>query len=113
MFMSGMRQHDLATIGEVWGTRDWLMREHYPREEFEKRALVASCYIGWSGYQILDDRAMADQARAMTIRSTTPGHEKQTTMRVERGSRGRWFVEGFDPSSLPPDNCQQSARAGR
>lgn len=105
LFMTGMKTSDVQAVGNVWGTRDWLVRDHYPRAEFEKRVLIASCYIGWDGYQITAEQPVADQALAVTIKSTTPGQEQQTVVRTEENSRGRWFVEGFDIQNLRPIRC--------
>src|SRR5690242_3655559 len=60
MYMQGMRNVDFNLLGKVWGTREELARDRYSREEFEKRAFVASCYLGWPGYEVTSDTPVAD-----------------------------------------------------
>jgi hypothetical protein len=102
MYMTGMREGDFKLIGSIWGTRESLARDLYPRAEFEKRVFVASCYLSWDGYRITSERPVGEQARMVTVRSTSVGHERQATLRVEESSSNRWFVEGADLSGLTP-----------
>lgn len=111
MYMTAMRESNLTLIGNIWGTRDELARKQYSRAEFEKRAFITSCYLGWDGYRITAERPAADDARMVTVRSTNPGHVQQTTLRLEESSRGRWFVEGTDLTGLRPVNCRESQKA--
>jgi hypothetical protein len=106
MYMTGMREGDFRLIGNIWGTRQKLARDEYPRAEFEKRVFVASCYLSWEGYRIASERPVGDQARLVTVQSTSVGHEREATLRVvEEGSSERWFVEGADLSGLTPAKC--------
>lgn len=105
MYMTGMREGDFKLVGNIWGTRQTLAREHYSRAEFEKRVFVASCYLGWDGYRIASDRPIGEQSRMVTVRSTSAGQEREATLRVEESSSARWFVEGADLSGLTPVNC--------
>ena len=105
MYMTGMREGDFKLIGDIWGTRQKLAREEYPRAEFEKRVFIASCYLSWDGYRITSERPIGDQARMVTVRSTSAGHEREATLRVEESSSERWFVEGADLSRLTPEKC--------
>jgi len=107
-YMTGMREADFKIIGNIWGTGEWLAREHYSRAEFEQRAFITSCYLGWDGYRIASERPSGDRARMVTVRSTNPAHAQQATLRVDESSRGRWFVEGTDLKGLRPVNCRGS-----
>jgi hypothetical protein len=104
MFMNGMKASDLEEVGNVWGTRDWLVRDHYPRDEFEKRVMIASCYIAWDGYQITAEHPNGSAA-AVTVRSTAPGNAQQTVVQTEENSSGRWVVKSFEIGGLKPARC--------
>lgn len=104
MFMNGMKASDLEEVGNVWGTRDWLVRDHYPRAEFEKRVMIASCYIGWDGYQIMAEHPNGSAA-AVTVRSTSPDNVQQTVVQAEENSSGRWVVKSFEIGGLKPMRC--------
>jgi hypothetical protein len=105
MYMTGMREGDFRLVGSIWGTRESLARDQFPRAEFEKRVFVASCYLSWEGYRITSERPVGEQARMVTVRSTNAAHEREATLRVEESSSDRWFVEGADLSGLTPAKC--------
>jgi hypothetical protein len=113
MYMSAMQKVDFTLIGNIWGSRQGLARDRYSRDEFEKRAFVVSCYLGWAGYRIASDRPAVDDGRTLIVQSTTPGHEQEAALRVEQNSSGRWLVAGADLAGLSPDQCNKGSSPRR
>jgi hypothetical protein len=109
MYMDAMRKGDFTLISNIWGSHDGLARDRYSREEFEKRAFVISCYLGWTGYRIVADRPAVDNGRAVVVQSTSAAHQQEATLRVEHDSTGRWFVAGAELSGLSPDQCTKGS----
>jgi hypothetical protein len=109
MYMKAMREVDFTLIGNIWGSRDGLARDRYSRQEFEKRAFVVSCYLGWTDYRITTDRPAVDNGRTVVVQSTASGHPQQATLRLEQDSSGRWFVAGADLSGLAPEQCTKGS----
>ena len=109
MYMEAMRKGDFTMIGNIWGSHDGLARDRYSREEFEKRAFVVSCYLGWTGYRIAADRPAVDDGRAVVVQSTSPGQQQEATLRVEQNSAGRWFVAGAELSGVSPERCTKGS----
>ena len=109
MYMEAMRKGDFALIGNIWGSHEGLARDRYSREEFEKRAFVVSCYLGWAGYRIDADRPAVDNGRTVVVQSTPPGQHQEATLRIEQDSAGRWFVAGAELAGLSPDRCTKGS----
>jgi hypothetical protein len=113
MYMTAMQKGDFTLIGNIWGSRQGLARDQYPRDEFEKRAFVVSCYLGWAGYRITSDRPAVDNGRTLMVQSTTSGHEQEAALRVEQNPAGRWLVAGTDVAGLSPDQCTRGSSQRR
>jgi len=107
--MEAMRTGDFTLISKIWGSHDGLARDRYSREEFEKRAFVVSCYLGWPSYRIDADRPAVDNGRTVVVQSTSPGRQQEATLRIEQDSAGRWFVAGAELSGLSPDRCTKGS----
>ena len=109
MYMKAMREGAFAMIGNIWGSHEGLARNRYSREEFEKRAFVVSCYLGWKDYHITVDRPAPENGRMVVVRSASSGHEQEATLSVEQDSSGRWFVSGANLSGLAPEQCTKGS----
>ena len=101
-FLDATKARDFTAVGKLWGTSEWLVRDHYSETEFHQRALIVMCYLNPEQYEITDVQPDTGKAMAVTIRLTARGKTSVTQMRtVNSGTQG-WLVESVDIKNLTP-----------
>lgn len=96
MMLAAAKAEDLQAVGAVWGDAEGLVREKWPRAEFEMRAFYIVKCLRNDRYQILSEGTGASGRRLATVQIVKGTNNLQTNFRLMMGKNGRWLVENVD-----------------
>jgi hypothetical protein len=105
-FIGAAKAQDLQAVSAVWGGVDGPARDHYPRDEVEKRILTMNCFLKHDRYQVLSEAPGTNGSRVFAVQLTFRDVTRASKFTAVPGPGGRWFLQEFDPEPLQPI-CQK------
>jgi hypothetical protein len=100
MILAAAKAEDLQALGAVWGDADGLVREKWPRSEFEMRAFYLAKCLRNDRFTIVSEGTSANDRRLANVRITKGAETALTTFRLVTGKNGRWLVENAELAPL-------------
>jgi hypothetical protein len=102
MMMTAAKSEDLQAVGAVWGDPDGLVRDKWPRSEFEMRAFYIVKCLRNDRFTILSEGPAASGRRLAAVQVVKGALTRSTNFRLVKGKNDRWLVENVELDPLTP-----------
>jgi hypothetical protein len=98
--MTAAKAEDLQALAAVWGDATGSVRDRWPRQEVEMRAVYLVKCLRHDKYTVLSDASAGTGKRVINVQVSAGRLTRSTKFTVTQGPQSRWYVENLELAPL-------------